>query len=108
MATCCQQLKTKVLSKVGTCDLNQVSVQLSRMDGIHWVELSENDELFSKIPAHFTTPSMKTEDMTEEGFLAHQELRKQQFTQAANMLIKQLFSFHACLQLEFELMPTAV
>jgi hypothetical protein len=66
MSTCCQQLKTKVLSKVGTCDLNQLSVQLSRMDGIHWVELSENDELFSKIPAHLTTQGLRNDTMSEE------------------------------------------
>lgn len=108
MATCCQQLKTKVLSKVGTCDLNQLSVQLSRMDGIHWVELSENDELFSKIPAHLTTQGLRNENMTEEQWHENQEHLKQEFTAAANALIKKPFSFHARLQLEFELIPTSV
>jgi len=55
MSTCCNQLKTKVLSKVGTVDLNQLSVQISRLDGIHWLEMSENDEIYSKIPTHLTT-----------------------------------------------------
>jgi hypothetical protein len=30
-----------VLSKVGICDLNQISLLLSRLDGIHWVDMSE-------------------------------------------------------------------
>jgi len=107
MATCCQQLKTKVLSKVGTCDLNQLSVQLSRMDGIQWVELTENDELFSKIPAHLTSLAAQG-DMSSEEFQQAQAENKRQFTQAANNLIKQPFSFHARIQLEFELIPTSV
>ena len=108
MATCCQQLKTKVLSKVGTCDLNQLSVQLSRMDGIHWVELSENDELFSKIPAHLTTQGLKPENMPDNEWRQTQEQLKREFTATANMLIKKPFSFHARIQLEFELIPTSV
>jgi hypothetical protein len=32
MSTCCNQLKTKVLNKVGTVDLTQLSVQISRLD----------------------------------------------------------------------------
>ena len=63
MSTCCQQLKTKVLSRVGTVDLNQLSMQIHRLDGIHWLEMSENDELFSKIPSHLPTPILKTQDM---------------------------------------------
>lgn len=108
MATCCQQLRTKVLSKVGTCDLNQVSLQLSRMDGIHWVEMSENDELFSKIPSYLTSIGSKSDDMSSEDWTKHQQDVKRQFTEAANQLIKKPFSFHARIQLEFELIPTSV
>ena len=108
MSTCCQQLKTKVLSKVGTCDLNQISLQLSRLDGIHWIDMSENDELFSKIPAHISTPAVRTELMSNEDWQEHQKSRKLQFTEAANAIIKQPYAFHARLQLEFELMPTSV
>ena len=56
----------------GTCDLNQVSVQLSRMDGIQWVEMSENDELFSKIPTHLTSIGSKSETMSNDEWLRHQ------------------------------------
>jgi hypothetical protein len=107
MSTCCQQLKSKVLSKVGTCDLNQVSLQLSRLDGIHWVDMSQNDELFSKI-AHLNTPVVRTDAMSGEDFKEQQLARREQFTQAANSMIMRPYSFHARLQVEFELMPTAV
>jgi len=108
MSTCCQQLKSKVLSKVGTCDLNQLSLQLSRLDGIHWVNMSEDDELFSKIPAHISAPAVRSQGMSAEDWNKHQMERKEMFTEAANSLLKQPFSFHARLQIEFELMPTAV
>jgi hypothetical protein len=108
MSTCCQQLKSKVLSKVGTCDLNQVSVQLSRLDGIHWVDMSENDELFSKIPAHVSMPAVRAEGMNADEWQKQQMTRQEKFTQAANALLKQPFAFHTRLQIEFELMPTAV
>ena len=107
MSTCCQQLKSKVLSKVGTCDLNQISLQLSRLDGIHGVDMSQNDELFSKI-SHLNTPVVRTDAMSGEEFKEQQLARREQFTQAANSLIMRPYSFHARLQVEFELMPTAV
>ena len=108
MSTCCQQLKSKVLSKVGTCDLNQVSLQLSRLDGIHWVDMSENDELFSKIPAHLSAPAVRSEGASADAWQQEQMQRKEQFTAAANALLKQPYAFHARLELKFELMPTAV
>lgn len=108
MSTCCQQLKTKVLSKVGTCDLNQLSLQISRLDGINWLEMSQNDELFSKIPSHITTQSARADDMSTEDWQALQQARKDQFTQHANALINKPFSFHCRLQLQFELLPSAV
>jgi len=77
------------------------------MDGIQWVELTENDELFSKIPAHLTSLAAQG-DMSSEEFQQAQAENKRQFTQAANNLIKQPFSFHARIQLEFELIPTSV
>jgi hypothetical protein len=38
-------------------------MQIHRLDGIHWLEMSENEELFSKIPSHLLTPILKTQDM---------------------------------------------
>ena len=54
MHTCCTQLKSKVLSKVGTCDLNSLSLQISRLDGAEWIDISQNDELFSLLPQSVT------------------------------------------------------
>lgn len=106
MSTCCQQLKTKVLNKgVGTVDLNQLSVQIARLDGIHWLEMTENDELFSKIPTHLTMPVIKGDDMTTEDWQTQQTKRKEELTAAANSLIKKPYSFHARIKIEFELMP---
>ena len=107
MTTCCQQLKTKVLSKVGTCDLNHLSLQLSRLDGIHWIDMSQNDEVFSKI-AHLNTPVLKTAAMSAEDVEQRTLERQHQFTEAADAVLKQPFAFHCRLQIEFELMPTAV
>lgn len=104
MSTCCQQLKTKVLNKVGTVDLNQLSLQISRLDGIHWMEMTENDELFSKIPTHLTLPVIKLDSMSNEDWQAEQTTRKEQLTAAANDLIKKPYSFHARIKIEFELM----
>lgn len=46
--------------------------------------------------------------MSAEEFKEQQSARKEQFTQAANSLIMKPYAFHARLQVEFELMPTAV
>jgi hypothetical protein len=109
MSTCCNQLKTKVLSKVGTVDLNQLSVQISRLDGIHWLEMSENDELFSKIPAHLTTAVPRpAEGESVEEWQTLQAKRKEELTTAANNLIKKPYSFHARIQIEFELVPPSI
>jgi hypothetical protein len=99
MLTSCKQLKSKVLSKVGTCDLNQLSLQLSLIDCIH--------ELFFQI-AHLNTLVMRSESMNGEDFKEQQLDRKDQFIQSPNSLIMKQYSFHAQLQVEFELMPTAV
>jgi hypothetical protein len=108
MSTCCQQLKTKVLNKVGTVDLNQLSVQISRLDGIHWLEMSENDELFSKIPTHLTTALTRPEDISVDDWHVMQAKRKEDLTTAANILIKTPYSFHARIKIEFELMPPSM
>ena len=90
-------------------DLNQLSVQISRLDGIHWLEMSENDELFSKIPAHLTTAVPRpAEGESVEDWQQMQAKRKEELTVAANNLIKKPYSFHARIQIEFELMPPAL
>ena len=108
MSTCCQQLKTKVLSRVGTVDLNQLSMQIHRLDGIHWLEMSENDELFSKIPSHLLTPILKTQDMDVETYNQLTLERQQNIKNAHSTVLSTPYAFHARLELEFELMPHAI
>ena len=91
MSTCCQQLKSKVLSRVGTVDLNQLSMQIHRLEGIHWREMTENDELFSKIPTHLTTPVPRTKNMSVEDWNTLTTQRKEEFTTAANAIFWRRF-----------------
>lgn len=50
MSTCCQTLKTKVLSKVSTRDLNNFTVQIHRVHKNDWSNINANDEIMSAIP----------------------------------------------------------
>jgi hypothetical protein len=75
-------------------------VQISRLDGIHWLEMSENDELFSKIPAHLTTAVPRAEGEDADKWQAEQLKRKEELTTADNNLIKKPYSFHARIQVE--------
>jgi hypothetical protein len=79
----------------------------ARSGGIHWIDMSENDELFSKIPANISSPAVSTETMSNKDWQEHQKARQVQFTDAPNAIIKTPYAFHARLQLEFELMPTS-
>jgi hypothetical protein len=51
---------------------------------------------------------VRSEGASAEGWQQQQMQRKEQFTQAANALLKQPHAFHARLEIKFELMPTAV
>ena len=42
LSTCCQTLRTKVLSKVSTRDLNNFCVQLHRLGRTSWIDEAEN------------------------------------------------------------------
>ena len=50
MATCTQQLRTKVLNKVNTRDLNNFTVQLHRIGNKEWTALNAHDEIMSAVP----------------------------------------------------------
>lgn len=112
MHTCCTQLKSKVLSKVGTCDLNSLSLQISRLDGAEWIDISQNDELFSLLPARVTTarPQQTVFESEEEKDLYNAEQRKKQeeVQQEQNALHSKHFSFHCRLELQYEVMPVHV
>jgi len=50
MGSCCATLRTKVLNKVSTRDLNNFSVQIHRLGNRDWDNLTANDEIVSAIP----------------------------------------------------------
>ena len=45
MGTCCATLRTKLLNKVSTCDLNNFSVQIHSLGNKDWNNLTANDEI---------------------------------------------------------------
>ena len=112
MHTCCTQLKSKVLSKVGTCDLNSLSLQISRLDGAEWIDISQNDELFSLLPPSVTTaraPQTSFENDDEKiKYDNAQRLRQEQLNYEQHTLHSKHFSFHCRLELQYEVMPVHV
>ena len=52
MGTCCATLRSKVLSKVSTRDLNNFSVQIHRIGNKDWNNITANDEITSTVPDH--------------------------------------------------------
>ena len=50
MSTCCGILRTKVLNKVSTRDLNNFAIQIHRLGHKDWVGFTQHDELMSHIP----------------------------------------------------------
>lgn len=102
MYTCCNKLKSQVLNRVGTCDLNQLQLQIQRLDGMQWIEMSDNDELLNKIPSHLM---MQTDTGANK---AEVEQLKTDFTKEYDSLLKKPYAFHARLELHFEIIPTVV
>jgi hypothetical protein len=112
MSTCCNKLKSQVLNRVGTVDLNALQLQVQRLDGMQWIEMSENDELFSKMPSHLMMDMNQSEVPTNaadiEAFNATQKKNQLEFTNECNAVLKRPYAFHARLEVEFEIMPTIV
>ena len=55
MSNCCQALRTKVLNRVSTRDLNNFSVQLHRVGRSQWLteaDSAQDHELLSAVPMH--------------------------------------------------------
>lgn len=112
MHTCCTQLKSKVLSKVGTCDLNSLSLQISRLDGAEWVDISQNDELFSLLPPSVTAAraqqSLFDSETQQKEFDNAQRSKQEQLNHEQHALLSKHFSFHCRLELQYEVMPVHV
>ena len=80
MGTCCATLRTKVLSKVSTRDLNNFSVQIHRIGNKDWNNLTTNDEIISTIPDHIINLN------SEEAISTHiQNIMKRQYSFTARI-----------------------
>lgn len=85
MSTCCNTLKTKVLSKVSTRDLNNFNVQIHRIHKNDWSNISTNDEIMSALPHDVITRS-----------------DPQELTNAIQGIIKRDYTFSARIEVEYE------
>ena len=80
MGTCCSTLRTKVLSKVSTRDLNNFSVQIHRIGNKDWNTITANDEIISAIPDHIINLN------SEEAISTHiQNIMKRQYSFTARI-----------------------
>ena len=85
MSTCCATLRSQVLSKVSSRDLNNFSVQIHRIGNKEWNDIKANDELLSLIPDHI----MDSGDQV-------------QISAAVKGILKRQFSFTARMELQYE------
>lgn len=83
----CRQLRTKVLSKVNTRDLNNFSIQIHRTDKKDWTNVSVNDELINAMP--FEIAASGDQNTVKEA-IAH--------------MLKRQYSWHARLEVCYEVM----
>jgi len=81
MSTCCGTLRTKVLNKVSTRDLNNFSVQIHRIGNKDWNNITSHDELVSAIPDDV----MNKADNQEEIARHLQGLMKRQYSWTARL-----------------------
>jgi len=81
MGTCCATLRTKVLNKVSTRDLNNFSVQIHRIGNKDWNNITAHDELVSAI----SDEVMNKPDNQEEIALHLKGLMKRQYSWTARL-----------------------
>ena len=108
MSTCCGQIKTKVLNKVGTVDLSNITMQICRIDA-PWKQMTENDPLFAKIPQHLTTaPDPPADESMRAKWDEEQTARQTQFTAECSKLFRKPMAFHCRFELTFDLLPISI
>lgn len=110
MSACCQELRKKVLTDMST-DLNEIRVQISRLDGLTWKDCCANDELLASLPVKLSQ-SMGTCASSDPAEIAawkqEGENRKMQFNSHMQGVMEQKNSFIMRFELQFELLPTVV
>jgi hypothetical protein len=68
MSSSCETLRTKILSKIETKDLNSIQLQLHRIGGVDWSHVTNTDALMTFNPH----PSWGAEE-TKVNLQAHQK-----------------------------------
>lgn len=93
MSTCCQTLRNRVLNKVSTRDLNQFSLQISRIKSDNW-ELANNDaEIMRAVPIEIMVQSKS--DPSGKG--------KSILTNCIDEILTKPYSYTARLEVEYEI-----
>lgn len=83
----CRQLRSKVLSKVNTRDLNNFTIQIHRTDKKDWTNVTVNDELISALPFEIAASGNQT---AVKEAIAH--------------MLKRQYSWHARVEICYEVM----
>lgn len=110
MGTCCQKLRQKVLTDLST-DLNEIRVQICRLDGLNWKDMKIGDEILSSLPARLSQPMgncPSTDEEEKSKWDQEKAQRQTEFTEQVNDILKQTNSFICRLEVQFEILPTAV
>ena len=80
--------------------------------GAEWIDISQNDELFSLLPPSVTTARAQQtsfeNDDEKKKYDTAQILRQEQLNQEQHALHSKHFSFHCRLELQYEVMPVHV
>jgi hypothetical protein len=92
LSSCCQTLRTKILSKMVTQDMNMFSVQLSRLNAETWDDLGDGT-----VPLQSFAPKAK---WSEEEYEKAKEHHLREF-------VKKPYQYIARLQIEYEIPAAA-
>lgn len=90
LMTCCNTLRTKVLSRIATRDLNTFSIQLHRLGNENWADLGDGAEFLQDMPQDITWSA---------------EERQAAEAKWMEIQLKRPCSYLATIELEYELQP---
>lgn len=90
LTSCCNTLRTKVLSRIATRDLNTFSVQLHRIGNENWGELGDGSEFLQDMPQDISW---------------NQEQRQAAEAKWMELQLKKPCSYMATVEIEYEITP---
>ena len=109
MSTCCNHLRKVVLNKVSTMDLNNLTLQIARLDNAKWVDYSTEDELMLQLPANLTTMSEAPNDSDSfEKWKIQQTQNEAVMSDTLHKLTHEPRTFTCRIALTFQLLPTNI